>query len=455
MTVKDGFSSNTPLIKGENYVEIMSRLLARTNTSSDIWEMSQQTVEIIRECMGIHAVAIRLYQDGNYIHAESPQLPDLFIGGGVYDCKKDVDDKAKEKKCSLFDCICSRVISGITDPLQPYFTSRGSFWTKNFTEIIPLIKQINECDQACAKCLKNEFQSVAMVPLVNGLEIVGVLQLFDRRREIITEEMIALVEKIASSIGVALRKTWVEHALRENTMRLEKILVEIENNQKLKTHSERLNALGQMAASIAHDFNNILMNIGGFAELVVMSVPPGSEASDCLGHILSATKRASDIVSQILIFSGRQEQARVPLKIQSVIKDTVKLLRSGIPSTIKIKTEINKDCPFVLSRPTQIHQILANLATNAYHAMKKKGGVIHINLEECTPSDNFFSAHPNCSTGKYVRLRVTDSGCGMNKATLARIFEPYFSTKQQGEGTGLGLSIVYDIVKEMDGTIEV
>ena len=219
--------------------------------------------------------------------------------------------------------------------------------------------------------------------------------------------------------------------------------------------SQKMEAVGVLAGGIAHDFNNILTAIIGYVELAKIKLARDNPAYNHLEQVLKAGMRASDLVKQILTFSRQSIQDLSPVQVQPIIKEAVKLLRASIPTSIEIKQNIAPDCGSVLANPTQIHQILMNLCTNAYHAMRTSGGVLGVSLEPLEITGDDVNKLLDLSPGRYVRLTVSDTGHGMDKAVLKRIFEPYFTTKLPGEGTGMGLSVVHGIVKSYQGHISV
>lgn len=219
--------------------------------------------------------------------------------------------------------------------------------------------------------------------------------------------------------------------------------------------AQKMEAIGTLAGGIAHDFNNILMAILGYAELVKMDTSDNRAASGNIDEILKAGKRARDLVRQILAFSRQIEQERRTIQPYLIVKEALKLLRASLPTTIEIRQKINTECGEVLADPTQIHQVLMNLCTNAHHAMREKGGILTVSLESVTVSPENTREYPNLPEGPYVRLIVSDTGCGMDQKTMERIFEPFFTTKPVGEGTGMGLATVHGIVASHGGTITV
>ncbi|MBW1803319.1 MAG: PAS domain S-box protein [Deltaproteobacteria bacterium] len=218
--------------------------------------------------------------------------------------------------------------------------------------------------------------------------------------------------------------------------------------------AQKMEAIGTLAGGIAHDFNNVLFPILGYTEMVMGEVSDNARIHKYLSEVFKAANRAKGLVQQILAFSRRSEHERQPLITQHIIKEALTLLRASIPSTIEIRTDIDKNCGPVNGDPTEIHQIIMNLCTNAFQAMVNKDGILSVDLKEVEfDLDDLPSGGLNCGT--YVRLTVTDTGKGMSPDVIERIFNPYFTTKSPGEGTGLGLAVVHGIVKSYGGYISV
>ncbi len=219
--------------------------------------------------------------------------------------------------------------------------------------------------------------------------------------------------------------------------------------------AQKMEAIGTLAGGIAHDFNNILAAIVAFAELARMDAGENAEVQESLANLLKSAKRAEELVRQILAFGRRAQHERRPLSLGPVVTESLKLLRSALPATIEILAECPSDSPVVLADPTQIHQVLLNLCTNAAHAMRGGVGRLAIALHPVQVDARTAETNPDLRPGPYVRLEVRDTGHGMDAATLKRIFDPFFTTKGPGEGTGLGLAVVHGIIKEHEGAIRV
>ncbi len=236
-------------------------------------------------------------------------------------------------------------------------------------------------------------------------------------------------------------------ALKRDVTRENKLERQLQQSQKHQ-------ALGTLAGGIAHDFNNILGAMLAYAEGALPELDAGSRAAENVREIIRAGRRAADLVNQILTFSRPTRQARKPTLLQPVIKGVLNMVRGGLPASVAIDRQIDADCRPVMADSTQIHQVILNLCTNAAHAVRNEpNGRILVTLSEVEVDETMAAEHQDLRPGLYVRLTVEDNGCGMDAATMERIFEPYFTTKGVGEGTGLGLATVHGIVESHGGAI--
>ena len=218
--------------------------------------------------------------------------------------------------------------------------------------------------------------------------------------------------------------------------------------------AQKMEALGTLAGGIAHDFNNILTSIIGYTEMAMDDVLYGTLLHSNLKEVLKAGTRGKDLVNQILTFSRQTTQKKKPVQLSIIAKEVLKFLRSSLPSTIKIRQNIKSDSA-VIADPTQIHQVLMNLCSNAADAMDLGGGVLELSIEDIELSADFIKKHPDLNSGPYLKLSVSDTGHCIDKSMMKRIFDPFFTTKKPGKGTGLGLSVVHGIVKSHGGAINV
>jgi PAS domain S-box-containing protein len=233
---------------------------------------------------------------------------------------------------------------------------------------------------------------------------------------------------------------------------------DITERRQLEGHlrqAQKMEAIGTLAGGIAHDFNNILAIILGSCHLLEQDTEGNARVQESVRDLFQAANRARDLVQQILAFSRQSEHKRQIIRLDTVLKEAAKFLRASLPAQIKIETDLAADAPAVLADPTQIYQVVMNLATNALHAMEDQPGRLTVGLDSFLPDENFLQGHPSFRPVRYARLTVADTGRGMDARTLERIFEPFFTTKPVGKGTGLGLAVVHGIVQSHQGVITV
>ena len=218
--------------------------------------------------------------------------------------------------------------------------------------------------------------------------------------------------------------------------------------------ARKMESIGNLAGGISHDFNNILSSIIGYTELALEDVEKGSMLEDDLTEIFTAGKRARDLIRQILAFARQSEEDLVPVRVSGIVEEALNLIRSSIPSSIEISRQIESD-DLILGLPTQVHQLVINLCTNAAQAMKDETGVLGVTLKKVNLDERFPAAYVDLAAGRYLQLSVSDTGTGILPELRESIFEPYFTTKKPGEGTGMGLATVHGIVKRYGGEITV
>ncbi len=274
------------------------------------------------------------------------------------------------------------------------------------------------------------------LPLKVNDRSVGALNIHSKEKEAFLTEELDLLREVATDISFAI--TAIHE--RQQRRRAEKSLREHEAQLMM---IQKMEAIGVLAAGIAHDFNNILQPMLGYAEISMEDAPKGSMLEKNMKEILTAGKRAKELVQSILAFGRKSEQTLEPVYVSTILKEALKFIRASLPSTIEIRYKIDKESKPILGNATQIYQIFINLFTNAYHAMENTGGILEVRMSNIRIDDQ-----------DMIHLTISDTGKGIEENIRQRIFEPYFTTKEQGKGTGLGLSIVYGIIMNHGGQID-
>ena len=260
----------------------------------------------------------------------------------------------------------------------------------------------------------------------------------------------------------------LENRVQERTRELERINIRLQEELEHRKHLEserteimiqlqqaqKMEAIGTLAGGIAHDFNNILSAVIGFTELSLLDAPPGSQLQVNLQHVVSAGQRAKKLIRQILTFSRQSNPETQPVQLRMIFQEAIELFRASLPATIEINHDIQSDA-FVMADPSQLHQVVMNLCTNASQAMYPESGVLALALHDRHIDAGIEDIYPDMVPGAYVEMVVSDTGHGMSPQTLRRIFDPFFTTKEKGQGTGMGLAVVHGIVKNYKGEITV
>ena len=225
-----------------------------------------------------------------------------------------------------------------------------------------------------------------------------------------------------------------------------------EINENLR-HLEKLSTIGTLAGGIAHDLNNVLTPVIGYTHMALREVAENETLHGDLEKVLRSAGRARELVKKVLSFSRRLDPQRLPVHLHFLMEETILLLEAVLPATVEIVPEVDVDTPSVLGDPSDLQQVIMNLCTNSAHALPESGGRIDVVLEDTMIDAAFARAHPPLRPGPHARIKVRDTGCGMDPATQKRIFEPFYTTKGVGEGTGLGLFVVHGVVVAHGGGV--
>ena len=312
------------------------------------------------------------------------------------------------------------------------------------------------------------------LPKIDGMEVLSTVQKESPDTPVIIVSGMGTLEDAIKALKLGARDyvtkpitdmALLEHAaaralervrlIKENRRYQSFLEDEVQKKTAELQQAQKLEAIGTLAGGIAHDFNNILAAIMGFTDLALLKTEMDSELTDYLHQVQKASRRAKDLVLQILTFSRKNDTERHPIQAALTITETLKFTQATLPATVRITQHINAQQTMILADPTEIHQIITNLCTNAFHALPDEKGTITVTLDNLTITADDLHKHPQLPGGDYLQLTVSDDGCGMDLATQSAIFDPFFTTKEKGQGTGMGLSMVHGIMKEYNGAIKV
>jgi PAS domain S-box-containing protein len=310
----------------------------------------------------------------------------------------------------------------------------------------------------CPQFKNGSFRSVACIPLVSEEEVLGILTMASRSERDFREE-VDFIQAFSNQVSVGLRNALLYEQLQWHVKELQKGFHELQRAQEVREELEaqlrqiqKMEAIGTLAGGIAHEFNNLLQSVQGFAELMLLGKEEGSQDHQRLKAICRSAARGGELTQQLLTYSRKSETRLRPVDLNGEILEANRILQRTLPKMIDIRLELASELPRVMADPQQMEQVIINLALNARDAMPQ-GGTLAVRTEKWISSDEEEPAQPQLLSGEYVRLRVSDTGCGMESSTVGRIFDPFFTTKDVGKGTGLGLAIVYGIVQNHSGVI--
>ena len=296
-------------------------------------------------------------------------------------------------------------------------------------------------------CHPNETQSIIQKGRNLALNYQS-LQRSDRELKGMHDELELRVKERTKDLEEA------NHRLANELKKRKKIEKEREDMFKRLRQSQKMEAIGTLAGGIAHDFNNILSGIIGFTELSLLEAQDGSKLKQRLGKVLQASDRAKELVRQVLTFSHATVYEKKPLKLKLIVTEVLNLLRASFPSFIDIEKDLQSNS-YILADHTQMHQVIMNLCTNAWHAMKDEGGTLRVELDDINIKPEELIDKCKSISGRHLVLTIKDTGCGIQQGVIEKIFDPYFTTKEKDKGTGLGLSVVHGIVYKCNGCITI
>jgi PAS domain S-box-containing protein len=547
--------------------EHMLALLRVLNRPGDLHDLLREVTGFLQTWAGCEAVGVRLKDGADFPYFESRGFSKQFVRAENHLCTRDLDGALVRDAAGnpLLECMCGNVLCDRFDPSQPFFTSKGSFFSNHTSQLLASTSEGERQARTRNRCNGEGYESVALIPLKLGNRTLGLLQLNDRRKDRFSASRLRFFEEIADVVALSLGQrnaqallvrsevqyrqivetaeegvmtldesgkltylsarfaamlastveaaqgrsleqylfaddvpayrellrdlrakrtgkfearlrhgdgsfTWCLFSARPNlgdggqflgsfatvfdTSERKQAEAERERLQTQLLQAQKLESIGRLAGGVAHDFNNMLSVINGHAEMALEQIPKADPLHEDLWNILNAGRRSATLTRQLLAFARQQTiQPRV-VNINQIVSSMLKLLSRLIGEDIELVWSPEPVLWRVRVDPAQIDQLLANLAVNARDAIAGVGKVhLATTNEELTATE--CAAIVGSAPGHYVRLSISDTGCGMDPATVEHIFEPFFTTKKVGEGTGLGLAMVYGVVSQNQGFVSV
>ncbi|OGQ94223.1 MAG: hypothetical protein A2521_05585 [Deltaproteobacteria bacterium RIFOXYD12_FULL_57_12] len=419
-----------------------TQVLAILNQPARQLEAVHAVINLIREFSGIEAVGLRLKDGENFPYYQATGFSREFVESEAKLCARDQDGGILRDGYGkpVLECMCGKVISGGTDPTKSFFTKGGSFWTNSTSDLLAAIKEEDWQTMMRNRCNREGYESVALIPLRTGAGVIGLLQLNDSRRNVFNAETIQFFERLAASIAVSLARRTAEADLLEA--------------EKQLLQAQKMEAVGRLAGGVAHDFNNMLCVIIGYAGMALSSLDPFDPLYKELQEISKAGKRSADLTRQLLTFARKQIINPRVLNLNHSIESLRKMLKRLIGEDVEFVFVPGVDLWHVMMDPSQFDQILANLSVNSRDAIDGVGKIT-VETSNVVLDDIYCRLNQGFIPGEFVMLSFSDSGHGMDDQVREHIFEPFYTTKEEGKGTGLGLSTVYGIVKQSNGFINV
>jgi len=436
------FTDITARKQVETYKDLAREVLQILNEPENLHDSVQHVLSVMKSRMEFDAVGLRLQEGKDYPYfAHNGFTEDFLLKENSLIGRSADGGICRDKDGNVcLECTCGLVISGSTDVNNPLFTPGGSIWSNDSFPLLEIPPDDDPRFHPRNECIHHGYASVALVPIRSKGKIIGLIQFNDQRKGRLTLETVELMEDMASHIGAALMRKQAE----EYQSRLE---AQLQQAQKMES-------VGRLAGGVAHDFNNKLTIILGRAQLTLMDLDENHQHYANIDSIRLAAEQSASLTRQLLAFARKQIISPKVLDLGVTVQGMVKMLRYLIGEDIQLVYHPMPNLWPVNVDAAQIDQILANLCVNARDAIKNVG-TICIEIENCAIDEDFCDTCKGPEPGDYLRLVVSDDGCGMDTETKKQIFEPFFTTKAIGEGTGLGLATVYGIIKQNNGFIDV
>jgi len=387
--------------------------------------------------------------DGTQFHAQLNSSVDAFIDGGSGQFRTVITDISEQKKLEQAIWQSKKEWENTFDAMADIVTLmdknlrivRANKVAHDFFKVKP--GELN--GRHCYELFRGDTAPCHQCPITKTLQSSGLH---------CAENMVH--ERLGKIFQVSSAPVFDENGELQHLVHVAKDITEIKKLEEELFQSHKMEAMGTLAGGIAHDFNNILAAILGYSEMIKDKLPDSSPLKKYINQVLKSGKRATDLVKQILTFSRKSQGSKnEQLYPQIIVKEVLKMLHASLPTTIELRDDIDPQCGTILVDPTNLHQVILNVCTNAFHAMENEKGVITVRLSNKTLGPKEVGGEAGVTPGLFVELVVKDTGTGMEHTLIEHIFEPYYTTKGIGKGSGIGLAVVHGIVKKCGGMIKV
>lgn len=428
--------------KVELFRDINRQILQTLNEPAEIKECIRRVLQILKTEANFDAVGLRLKRGDDFPYFDQEGFSYDFLAAEDSLVERDGEGGICRDELGnvRYECTCGLVVSGKTDPSKPFFTPGGSFWTNNSFPLLDLPAGKDMRHHPRNTCIHQGFATVVIVPVRDAGGIVGVLHLNRKRKSVLSAEIVEILEGTALSLGTAMMRHRIEEQRKDMELKL--------------LHTQKLESVGQLAGGVAHDFNNMLSVILGNADMALETLAPTHSVCENLMEIRRAASRSADITRQLLAFARKQVITPKVISLNETVASALKMLQRLTGDNILYDWKPADKVWPVKVDPSQVEHILVNLCLNARDAITQTGN-ISIATGNRVIDNAACVRNPHFLPGEFVMFSVSDNGCGMDKETMVRIFEPFYTTKAIGKGTGLGLASVHGAVSQNRGFIDV
>ncbi|HLA28966.1 MAG TPA: response regulator [Syntrophales bacterium] len=425
---------------------LTSKILETLNRPNEIINLIRDILHLLKEHTGIEAIGVRLRDGEDYPYYVTNGFPDHFLEAENSLCAHDEAGEIirDSQGGPIFECMYGNILCGRVDSSQPFFTGGGSFWTNSATMLMASTTEEERQGRTRNRCNAEGYESLALIPLRSGDEIIGLLQLNDSRRNLLTVEMIQFFERIGLSIGIAVARLQSVETLRESKEELHNSLRRLQETQDMLVQSDKLAAIGTLAAGVTHEILNPLNTISLHLQIWGVEELSHEKLANSIKVCQEQVERIVKISQDLNQFARVGPEETVPGNINHLIEQTFNLIVPKLRlNKVAADLQLRSDLPSIPLDKNRLGQVFLNLVNNAVDAMEAAPQkVLQVSTELVIEAER-----------EFVRVIFADRGTGIPEEAIGKIFDPFFTTKEPGKGTGLGLSIAYRIIQDHGGRV--